>query len=226
MIKQSQYTNRLGVKIILIAAFSLIVSWIGCSHCFAESNKVVMVLFDLSGSTANDRTRRAYLKDFRTILDIVDVRENILGSFIKPGDVLMADIISDNSVGQSSFPIQKEFPRFSTWQDNRLYFGKKVRFEKEGVLQVAEKILLKEDRKIMNTDIFSALHVSERVFKTFHDRKAILIIMSDMLEQSREYDFTMDPLSENRIIEIIRKQKGRGLPDLKGVTVYVTGARS
>ena len=47
-----------------------------------------------------------------------------------------------------------------------------------------------------------------------------------MIEQSGPYDFEKDNLTGRRITEIIDQQRAAGLPDLKGVIVYIAGARA
>jgi hypothetical protein len=47
-----------------------------------------------------------------------------------------------------------------------------------------------------------------------------------MKEESAEYNFARERLTDKRIEEIIRKERNKGLPDLKGVKVYVAGARA
>ncbi|MGH7964907.1 MAG: hypothetical protein ACRERD_24350, partial [Candidatus Binatia bacterium] len=63
--------------------------------------------------------------------------------------------------------------------------------------------------------------------KIFHDeqRRRVLVLVSDMLEDSEQYNFERLKLTDDftrRVIEDHRK-KGR-LPDLGGAKVYVAGA--
>lgn len=196
------------------------------SNVSAEKNKTVLVLFDLSESTAKYEIRKEYFEAFKRIVDIRDLRNDLKDSFIQPGDVLIADIISDNSVSGSTFPILKEFPKFSQWSDNRLLYGNKLRREKEEILIRAEDILFSPKKRIMFTDILSSLRIAERVFKRFNNDNNVLIILSDMKEESPEYNFARDNLNDSRITVINAKERSRGLPDLKGVKVYIAGARA
>jgi len=188
--------------------------------------KTVFVLFDLSESTAQSSIRQEYLEGFMKIVDIREVRNDLKESFLQPGDVLVADIISDNSVSGSTFPILKEFQKYSFWRDNYLMFKKRLRTEKEEQAAKAEKILFNPERKVMYTDILSSLRIAERVFKRFKRDENILVIFSDMKEESKEYDFSRERLTDSRIDEIIRKERVKGLPELKGVQVYVAGANA
>ncbi len=59
----------------------------------------------------------------------------------------------------------------------------------------------------MKTDILSSLHVAERVFKQYKNKKNILVIFSDMIEESDDYNFKNVQKTKKRIEEIIRKEK-------------------
>ncbi|MBE0427248.1 MAG: hypothetical protein IBX72_11475 [Nitrospirae bacterium] len=213
--------NKCLTIILILVAATLIPA-----HVSAGKNKTVFVLFDLSESTARSSNRQEYLEAFMKIVDIRDVRTDLKESFIQPGDVLIADIISDNSISGSTFPIIKEFRKFSVWKDNYLMYKKNFRLEKEEQVIKAEEILFTSKRKIMFTDILSSLRIAERVFKRFKREENILVIFSDMKEESAEYNFARERLTDKRIEEIIGKERSRGLPDLKGVKVYVAGARA
>ena len=210
-----------SILILLILAATVLFP----EYTTAGKNKTVFVLFDLSESTAQSLLRQEYLETFMKIVDIRDIRADLKDSYIQPGDVLIADIISDNSVSGSTFPIFKEFQKYSFWQDNYIRCKKQFRLEKEEQILKAEEILFTPKRKIMQTDIFSSLRIAERVFKRFSREENVLIILSDMKEESAEYNFARDRLTDNRIKEIIAKERIKGLPDLKGVKVYVAGAR-
>jgi hypothetical protein len=51
--------------------------------------------------------------------------------------------------------------------------------------------------------------------------------MSDMIEDSGEYNFEIENLTDKRIGDIISREKNRNLiPDLNGIKIYVVGALS
>ena len=82
--------------------------------------------------------------------------------------------------------------------------------KKEELQRKAEEVTI----KIKTTD-----------WKTYKNEKNILVIFSDMIEESGDYNFAKETLSEKRIQEIISKEKGKKrIPDLAGVKVYITGA--
>jgi len=76
-------------------------------------------------------------------------------------------------------------------------------------------------QKVQRTDILSSLHIAERIFKTYNKERNILVIMSDMIEDSKSYNFEKERLTEKRIAEIIAKEKkAKRMPNLTNVDVY------
>lgn len=79
-----------------------------------------------------------------------------------------------------------------------------------------------------HTDLMNAFQLAEKVFNGESVRGAsekILVIFSDMIEQTRRHDFSSENLTEARISQIldIERKAGR-LPELRGVKVWVAGA--
>ncbi|MEW6652018.1 MAG: hypothetical protein AB1394_00965 [Bacteroidota bacterium] len=71
----------------------------------------------------------------------------------------------------------------------------------------------------------SSLQVAERVFKSFPQPRKILVIFSDMIEDSRKYNFEKENLTKEKISKIIKSEKEKGqITDMKDVKVYVAGA--
>lgn len=199
-----------GVVIIFVIAIAKFVS-------AEEPAKAVFVLFDISDSTKKESIRQRYLEDFKLVLEKIN-----------PGDAIAADKIVDQSITKSTLPVKEEFKKLSFFEGGPLK-EKKLRLKqsekKEQIIKTTEEIILKQNIKIASTDILSSLHVAERVFKGFKRDKYILVIMSDMIEESKDYNFARENLSEKRISEIIAKEKKKHmLPDLINVKVYVTGA--
>ncbi|MCD6116125.1 hypothetical protein J7K93_03845, partial [bacterium] len=104
-------------------------------------------------------------------------------------------------------------------------FNKRFHFLKDSLLTVAEKTIKDYHRKIFKTEIMGALQTAERVFMSYDQHRKVLVIMSDMLEDSKLYRFTKENLTDTRITSIISaEEENKRIPDLKGVKVYVTGA--
>ena len=198
---------KFDCKYILFVTFlSLIVLCIGMTYpVYAEPSKTVFVLFDLSDSTKNSNIRKTYLEDFE---------KKILKDNINAGDVIAADIIAESSAAGSTLLVNQEFEGF-------LYSNhmKELKAKKEILAKV--KTLLNKPQKVQRTDILSSLHIAERIFNTYNKKRNILVIMSDMIEDSKSYNFEKELLTEKRIAEIIVKEKkAKRLPNLTNVEVY------
>lgn len=174
----------------------------------ALAKKVTFVLFDISGSTINDRN--LYYQSFNSTLQTIE-----------QGDILIADEITDNPLAQSKFPIRFK----SSWQENPLIFKGKLRKFQTEALKKAHHILM-EQKSSSWTDIFGSIYIAERVFKTYDGKKKVLVIMSDMIQDSSNYHFNHTRFTPKKIEKIIALEKKRGLPDLQGVRVYVIGAKA
>jgi hypothetical protein len=183
----------------------------------AASNtaNVVFVLFDLSASTSDPAIRERYARGFDTILEQVEDTR------------LMGDVITANSLATASYPINATFPAYSQWTDNPLTFKRKLKKEKEVVRRQVNK-LLKTSRREPHTDLMNAFQLAAKVFNSeecANSQHKVLVVFSDMTEQSKSYNFVRLKLAPKEIEKIIMKERQAGqLPDLRGVKVYVAGA--
>jgi len=158
----------------------------------------------------------------------------VILSKINCGDVVVGERIVESSIAQSTLPINEPIPLFTPSTDNPLIAEKEekkameeLKQKKEEICKTVEGLLSGKDlkRKVLSTDILSSLHIAERVFATYPKEKKILVIFSDMIEESKDYNFSQDKLLSKRVDDIIlmKRKKGR-LPDLAGVKIYITGA--
>lgn len=183
-------------------------------------SKAVIVLLDLSESTNQPQKREAYAHAFGEILD-----KSV------PGDAFVTSLITEKSVDEMDYVIKEEFPVFRSSLSG---FLKKVEEEeaaadfkakKDVLKKKVEMTLMEQSRRIRRTDIMSSLQVAERVLSDFPQPRKVLVILSDMIEDSAAYNFETEILSDERISDILANEKKRGrLPDLQGVHVYVAGA--
>jgi lysophospholipase L1-like esterase len=117
------------------------------------------------------------------------------------------------------------FDKFDPASQNRLVYEGEVKKKKEAILNKVKEVLFNETREVPSTKIMDALQLAERVFKTHKRDKKILVLFSDMVEESEYYNFKRENLTQKRIEQIISQEKAKGrLPDLSGVKVYVVGA--
>jgi len=193
----------LSLLLLLVAA--------GCGENSVHS-RVTTVLFDLSGSTSPQAIRQQYLKDFSKILNQV-----------ANGGVIAADIIDDNPLAHSTFPINESFDRYEPMKENKLDYERRIKQQRDTVLKEADAIMRK--RAAPATDVIDAMQLAERVFSTYEGNQKLLVVFSDMIEESRRYNFTTEKLTAARIGQIIANEQDAGrLPDLQGVEVCVVGA--
>lgn len=209
----------------LVLSLSLTV---GLSYCWGSGqkeapaqNKVVLVLFDLSESTNSPKIRKTYSENFGLIL-----------SRITHGDALVGGWITEHSGSELVLPVNKSFPPFTPPTDNPLFapaWKKKTDSalvaEMHKTHEIIDSLLQHPDRTVLRTDILGSLVMAERVFRSFPQQRKILVIMSDMVEDSQAHNFETENLSAERINQIIeRARRENSLPDLRGVKVYVAGA--
>ena len=174
--------------------------------------RVTTVLFDLSGSTSPQAIRQQYLRDFSKILDQV-----------AKGGVIAADIIDDNPLAHSTFPINETFERYEPMKENKLDYDRRVKQQRDAVIKQADAIMRK--RAAPATNVIDAMQLAERVFSTYEGDQKLLVVFSDMIEESRRYNFIREKLTAAQISQIIAKEQDGGrLPDLQGVEVCVVGA--
>lgn len=178
------------------------------------STRVTVVLFDLSGSTNAEAIRQQYTRDFARVLETVTA-----------GGTIAADIIDDNPLAHSLYPINASFERYDPLKENKLAYDRRIRQKRATVLKEAEAIVKRRPSGRPGSHVLDGLQLAERVFLSFEGDEKLLVIFSDMIEQSKAYDFSRDALTAERISQIIAREKSGGrLPDLRGVDVCVVGA--
>ncbi len=91
----------------------------------------------------------------------------------------------------------------------------------------AEKVIL-HSASTPSTDLMNSFELAAKIFNGGDwppATRKVLVVFSDMVEQSHHYDFTAIDLTEARIAQIIADERAGGrLPDLHGVKVWVAGA--
>jgi hypothetical protein len=197
----------------------------GCSSTSAkaaEPDKLIFFLFDISGSTDTPVIRQRY---YDCVSKVVDS--------LQGGEVIMGDIITENSMATASYPINTTFPA-RTPDTTDLMQTEANNKAKEQVLGQAKKLLLAPDSQPKSSgpsasasDIMNSLQLADKVFNGGTVPRATskrLVMFSDMIEQTSRYDFSQ-PLPDDRVEEIIKAERSaRRLPNLKGVRVWVAGA--
>jgi hypothetical protein len=76
-----------------------------------------------------------------------------------------------------------------------------------------------------NSDIMSSLTLAQNIFQDYPGGRPVLVILSDMMEDSQNYNFYNTQLTDSVTQDIISKEKSAGrLPNLQGANVYVVAA--
>jgi len=179
----------------------------------AAQNVVVCVLFDLSQSA--QKVRSGYQVDFEKVVDGLTGDELVLGAGI-----------TANSLATGRFEIDKEISKYNPFADSKLTYRKKLQNAQMALKQDARKLL--ERTSAPNTDLLGAMQLAEKAFQSHAGATAkvrLLILFSDMVEESTHCNFRNENLTPPRITTLVgAEQKAGRLPMLNGVQVWVSGA--
>ncbi len=104
-------------------------------------------------------------------------------------------------------------------------FESQLNEKRDGLSKAIATLLSDRSRKINRTKILDAIQLADRVFRTYNRPKKVLVVFSDMIEESDHYNFQKQKLSDAESQQIIAaEQKAGRLPALSGVRVYVIGS--
>lgn len=187
----------------------------------AATNNVYLILIDRSESVNKPEMRHLYSRNLRTVLQSVG-----------HGDVLVLGWITDRSAGELQLPVNESFPAFCPETDNPLLvapFRAKADSGLKGRLSVISdsvaQLLASSQRPVMHTAIVESLELAQRVFASYDAGRKVLVLMSDMEEDSEKLNFAKERLGGARNDSILRQlHNASRMPDLRGVRVYVLGA--
>lgn len=197
-------TRRRVALLMLLAA-----SMVGCFEQSEEYRpKFVVVFVDISGSVKDVGTYR-------------DAWLRVLAS-LEPGDRVLLAGISDETFTRFRPAADVEVPEFAWTKENKLVHEKKVG-EANAKLRTAFDQLLR-GVKAPHTRVLDTFVLAGKVFDD-DPRRHVLVVLSDMMEDSREYNFEKTQITDvfaDRVIKQVRERNR--LPNLKSVTVYVAGA--
>jgi len=172
--------------------------------------RVLAVFVDMSGST-NKARRTVYRNAFEKIY------QNL-----QQGDRIIVGTITDRSYIDYKPAVDAEIPKQSIWV-NRITFEQNLANTKKDIQTEVEK-LLSAKRGTPRTEIINSLNIADKIFHN-EKRQKILIILSDMVQDSKEYNFERVKVTNQYTSQIIRKRQEQNLiPKLDSVKVYVAGA--
>ncbi|OLD64918.1 MAG: hypothetical protein AUI33_11860 [Ignavibacteria bacterium 13_1_40CM_2_61_4] len=189
----------------------------------ATSPGTAIILFlDFSGSIKTDE--RALFKR--------EIESKILPS-LSAGDRLLMAPIHDKTLTEFRPLVQAILPakpEFSVWRDNVLTYNRRVKEVEARVLDLKAKVktevadVLGRRYASPYTDIFSSLLIAQKLFHE-ETRRKVLVLMSDMIEDTPEYNFEKITWSPSAVEKLVAELEAKALiPKLPGVCVYVSGA--
>jgi hypothetical protein len=189
----------------------------GCSgHQGTDSDArpLVMVLFDVSKSTQDPAIRDRYLLSFERVVDAVASEHG----------TVVGDVIDENPLAHSSYPIDATFQACDLLRDNPLVCDARTAKMRSDVTAGAQAILGAIPARA-GTDIHDGLRLAERVFTAYPNATSrSLVLLSDMVEHSSGLDMgpTFDGSAATSGLDTLAA--GASIPNLAGVQVYVVGA--
>lgn len=189
---------------VVIAAITL---QVGCGF-FEKPGKLIVVFVDLSASV---RDVRPYREDWQRIL-----------RGLQPGDRVIVGVITDKTYTEFRPIVDQEIPRFNWFKDNSLTYQARVdaiRTQLSGGIDP-----LFSTKRTSRTAILDSFDLAAKIFHS-DSRQPILVILSDMLEDSEVAGFERHPASVRLARQLVGQRKAHhSLPDLGGAEVYVAGA--
>ena len=215
-IQMKQRQLRLLGLIIIGALFLCIqTNWSGEAFGKSENSlpnpRLIVILVDMSASA--DQARRTVCKDA-----FEKVYRNL-----RHGDRLVVGTITSQSYVEFKPTVDEEIPKKTVW-DNRLQYEKKLTDSKEKIRREVNKLLSQKQGTLL-TEILDSLNIADIIFHDEKERQKVLVILSDMIQDSKDYKFDKDKITDEYINNIIRsRQKNKLVPNLANVKVYVAGA--
>ena len=187
------------------------------TEAFAKSEnsvlhpRLIVIFVDMSASA--DQTRRTVCKEA-----FEKIYQNL-----RQGDRVVVGTITSRSYIDFKPTVDEEIPKKTIW-DNRLQFERALTNAKEKIRGEVNKLLVQKQGTPL-TESLDSLNIADTIFHDEKERQKILVILSDMIEDSKEGKFDKDKITDEYITHVIRsRQKNNLMPNLTGIKVYVAGA--
>jgi hypothetical protein len=195
---------------------------VGCLHKNEKSHHVIVLLVDTSTSTDDARVQENYRNAVRTVLDAF-ATEGDKGRLAGDEALIAVDAISARSLTQSMLD-ETTLPK-RDFNTNALRFRREMEAARQEVFDNANA-LIRAPRAERGTSIIDAVGNAADYFAYHHDGAQLsLILLSDMIEESRHLKFTRDVLTEEGTDAKVRQLGEQELvPVLEDVVVFVAGA--
>jgi hypothetical protein len=176
-----------------------------------KNPRVIIIFVDMSGSADHARGT-VYKEGFEKVYQ--DLRE---------GDRVVVGAITGRSYIDFKPTVDEIIPKKTVW-DNRIQYETKLTNSRKKIRSEVNRLLARKQGSSL-TEILDSLNIADTIFHDEKERQKILVIFSDMLQDSKEYNFEKDKITEEYINKVITyRQKNNLVPNLSGVKVYVAGA--
>jgi hypothetical protein len=173
--------------------------------------KIIIVFVDMSGST-NKARKSVYKNAFDKVYKSLD-----------EGDRIVVGTITSHSYIDFKPKVDEEIPKKSIWI-NRLKYEQNLTRTKQKIKGAVDK-LFNFKKGTQYTEILNSLNIADTIFHSEQKRKKILVLLSDMIQDSKEYKFDKVRITNKYIENIIKNRtKQKLIPNLSGVKIYVAGA--
>ncbi|MCL4461073.1 MAG: hypothetical protein M1297_05080 [Nitrospirae bacterium] len=185
-------------------------------------HKTVLILLDKTASVKDQNT--VFSEAIRKIVDS-------LGA----GDKFRLALITGESDADFDFVASLDLPKpppYNPLETNEAVYKDTLAQQqddrKKKVSELFQKVdaALKAKPTAQSTDLFGAIYASSLFFDRVKDQK-ILVILSDMIEEDANWRFNHVRWNDHLRSVILTHEKKLGLiPDMKGICVYVVGAKA
>lgn len=202
------YSLRLRLTPLLLLSLAV-------SACSEEPTRVIVPLFDVTGSNLPDAER--FRAEARTLVSSLRP-----GTDRQAGDYIAGDAISALSWGGARLRINAAFPRLDRSHSNRGAHNRHAEMVRDSIMAQIDSLL--QDPSGGQSDLLGAFEVPARVFAAHPDAEKRLVVFSDMIHSKDGLDFAAPGFTVERARELVGELQERGLiPDLSGVTVHISG---
>ncbi len=184
-------------------------------------NKTVLVLLDKTASVNDQKTIFA------------EALTKILGD-LNPGDKFRLSLITGESDSDFDFVVSLNVPKnpdYNPLTTNEAVYKDTVATADQDRKKIIANVraqttaILVKKPTAQTTDLFGAIYSSSLFFDKDPNRK-ILVILSDMIEEDANWRFNHVRWNKHLRATIMKHEKHLGLvPNLKGVCIYVVGAK-
>lgn len=182
----------------------------------------LIIFVDFSGSI-----RKEDKKSFEQ-----DLVKRIIPS-LSAGDRLLVAPITEKTLTDFRPLIEVDFPpkpSFNGFMQNAMTYNRQLKEAETEVVRLKEELvgqvaaMFKQHFPSPRTDIFNAVVLAQKLF-TDDGRAKVLVLMSDMVEDSQPYNFYNLRWGPDTVEKLLGELDSNGLiPDLSGVCLYVAGA--